>query len=122
MRFLLVGGLNTLFGYGMFSLFIFLGLHYSMAVAVAMVINVLFNFLTTSTIVFKNRDPRLIARFVAVYGVVYAANVGGLRGLHHFSDNNYICGAILVLPVALLAFTLQKKFVFNKASRPRESA
>ncbi len=120
-RFLFVGGINTLFGYGMFALFIFLGLHYAAATAVATVIAVLFNFFTTGTIVFKNADPRLIFRFVGVYCVGYLVNVGGLWVFNQFSVSNYIAGAILTLPMALLNFTLMKTLVFTRRAQGDEA-
>ena len=43
-KFILVGILNTAFGYSLFALFIFLNMHYSLAVFLSTVLGVLFNF------------------------------------------------------------------------------
>ena len=115
-RFLFVGGINTLFGYGMFVLFIYLGLHYAAASALGTVLAVLFSFMTNSTIVFQNRDPRLIFRFVAVYSVIYGVHVAGLWGFNQFQVSNYLAGAILTLPMALVSFTLMRTLVFKRNS------
>ena len=56
--FLLVGGVNTAFGYGMFVVCLWLGMHYAVAAAVATLLGVLFNFFSTGGLVFKNRDRR----------------------------------------------------------------
>ena len=114
LRFLFVGGVNTLFGYAVFALFIFLGLHYSLAVFVATVIGVLFNFFTYGRFVFFDRRFRLIVRFVLVYVVYYVVYVAGLAALTRWGLSEYVAGAVLALPVAFVAFTLNKKFVFVK--------
>jgi putative flippase GtrA len=114
-RFLFVGVLNTAFGYSAYALFIFLGLHYSLAVFCSTVLGILFNFKTIGVLVFKNHDNGLIFRFFAVYAVVYCANVLGLKlFLLCGMANMYVNGLILVLPLAILSFALNKKFVFER--------
>ena len=113
LKFLVVGGLNTLFGYSVFALFIYLGLHYALASLLSTVLGVLFNFKTTGTLVFKNRDNSLIFRFFGVYGVVYACNVLLLKLLGGSGFNMYWAGALAIAPLALLSFVLNKLFVFE---------
>lgn len=113
-RFLFVGGINTLFGYGLFAFFIYLNLHYSVASLLSTVIGVLFNFKTTGKLVFKSSDNRLIVRFFGVYGIVYVVNIMFLKGFNWLGLNLYIAGAILILPQAILSFMLNRKFVFRK--------
>lgn len=114
-RFFIVGGVNTVFGYSVFAFLIYLGLHYSIAALAGTFIGVLFNFKTTGKLVFKNSDNTLIIRFFAVYGIVYLLNVTGLAFFNHIQINNYVAGAILIVPVGVIAFLLNKKFVFNKS-------
>lgn len=114
-KFLLVGGLNTLFGYTCFALFIFLGFGDVLAPFFANFLGILFNFKTYGHLVFKNTDNSLIFKFFIVYAIVYVSNVLGLilfakAGL----ENRYISGFILLLPLALLAYYLNSKYVFNK--------
>jgi putative flippase GtrA len=113
-RFLFVGGINTLFGYGLFAFFIYLHLHYSVASLLSTVLGVLFNFKTTGKLVFKSSDNRLIVRFFAVYGMVYVVNILFLKGFKWLGLNFYIAGAILVLPLAILSYILNRRFVFRK--------
>lgn len=112
-RFLLVGGLNTVFGYGCFSLLLYIGLHYSIALFIATFLGILFNFKTTGALVFKSSNNFLIWRFVLIYTVVYGANVLGVQAFSRLGLTPYLGGAILVLPIAILAFILQKRFVFS---------
>ncbi len=90
-----------------------------MASAGATILGVLFNFVTTGTIVFQNRDPRLIFRFVAVYCVSYVVGVGLLWIFNQFHVSNYIAGAAITLPMALFSFVLMKTFVFPRKPEPR---
>ena len=112
-RFLVVGGLNTLFGYSLFALLIFVGLHYSLAVLVSTALGVLFNFKTTGSIVFKHNNNALLFRFVLGYGVVYALNVGLLKALSLLGFNMYAGGAMLLLPMALVSYFLNSRLVFK---------
>lgn len=116
-RFLLVGGINTLFGYGVFALCIFIGIHYAAAALIATVCGVLFNFKTTGTIVFKNGDNALIFRFLGVYAALYTVNTGFLKIFKHFDVDMYLAGAVMLLPMAILAFLLNRKFVFVTQAR-----
>jgi putative flippase GtrA len=116
-KFLFVGGLNTLFGYGMFALFIYFHFHYSIASLLATMLGVLFNFKTTGKLVFKSNDNRLILRFIGVYVIVYLLNILFLKILQLFGMNVYFSGAIVILPLAILSYLLNSRYVFN-SSRP----
>lgn len=115
LRFLAVGLLNTLFGYGCFAFLLFSGMHYSAALFMATVAGVLFNFKTTGAWVFNSRSGHLIFRFIASYAMVYGINVAGIKLLLQLGLNPYLGGAILLLPIAILSFTLQRKYVFHHA-------
>lgn len=113
LRFLAVGVLNTLFGYGFFALFVFAGVHYALALLLATIVGVLFNFKSTGALVFKSHDNKLIFRFVAVYAVLYGVNVTLLKLLLLVGTGPYFGGGVLIVPMALLAFILNKRFVFK---------
>lgn len=115
LRFLLVGALNTAFGYACFAALLFAGLHYGVALLLATVAGVLFNFKSTGALVFGSRDNRLLLRFVASYAVVYLCNLLGIRLLVQAGLAPAAAGAVLVLPAAALAYFLQKRLVFTHA-------
>jgi len=112
LRFIFVGVINSIFGYGCFALFLYAGLHYTLAVLVATIIGVLFNFKSTGVLVFGSHDNRLIWRFVGTYVLIYSINVTGIKAFSYFGVIPYISGAILIIPMAILAFLLNKRFVF----------
>ncbi len=112
-RFLFVSGLNTLFGYGLFALLIYVNMHYQIALLISTICGILFNFKTIGSIVFGNNNAKLIFKFIAVYGIVYTINIIGLKILMSYNFNSYTSMAILIVPMAILAFLLNKEFVFN---------
>jgi putative flippase GtrA len=126
LRFLAVGGVNTAFGYGVFALLILLNRHFRvcspeaelvLAPLISQICGILFNFKTTGTIVFRNRNNWLIFRFFAVYSVTYLLNYGILRLLESVGIGRLVGGAIIVLPLALLAYFLNKRYVFNTVDK-----
>ncbi len=135
-RFLFVGVINTLFGYGLFLFFIWIGMHYSLALLFANVLGILFNYKTTGYIVFETKSNKLIIHFFMVYGIVYLFNLLELYLLDisplyeiildwdvlDFIDalplnknkiGDAIGQAITLLPNAMLSFFLNKAFVFR---------
>lgn len=112
-HFLLVGGLNTVFGFAVYALLIRFGLHYALAVLAATLLGVVFNFFTTGRLVFKSRSNRLFGRFSIVYTIVYTVNIGLIRLFHTFGLNDYYAGALAIPFIAVLGFLLNKVFVFT---------
>lgn len=115
-RFLLVGILNTAVGYGLFALFIYLGLHYALANLVATILAVCFNFLSTGQLVFKQTGGGGIAtavRFVLVYAFLYGVNVLLLSVLIQTGLTEYLAGLLLIPVSATLAYLLHSQFTFR---------
>ena len=120
-RFLIVGGVNTLFGFAVYTFLILCHAHYAVAALLGTACGVLFNFKTTGLFVFRNSSNRLLFKFCGVYAVTYGLNVLGLKLLaspHVLSQdarrNLVLAGAVLLLPMAAISFTLNKLFVFAK--------
>ena len=114
-KFLFVGFINSLFGYGCFSLFLYMGLHYSLALLLATMCGVIFNFKSTGILVFSSHNNRLIFRFVGSYTLIYFINVAGIKAFSYIGVTPYIGAAILILPMAVIAYMFNKRFVFNYA-------
>jgi putative flippase GtrA len=116
-RFLGVGALNTLFGYAVFAGLTALGCPDVLSVPASMTVGIIFNFLSYGTLVFASLAGRHFLRFVAAYVCLYAGNLSGLRALTHAGLNAYAAQAILVLPLAMLAYLLNDRWVFRAASQ-----
>lgn len=112
-KFILVGVLNTAFGYLAYALLLFLGLHYTLAVVLSTIAGVLFNFKTTGTIVFKNNNNKLIFKFVAVYAITTTLGIIILRMAELAGINLYLAGLVSTGICAIIAFLLNKNWVFK---------
>lgn len=114
LRFLIVGAFNTVFAYSLYSLFIFIGLHYSLAVLFSTIIGICMSFKTLGTLVFENPNNRLIWKFLIVYGLGYLLNILFLRLFVMIGFTNlYIDGFISCFLVAMINFFLNKYVVFR---------
>src|ERR1700744_6247561 len=114
LRFLLVGGLNAAFGYGVYWSLLAVGVDYPVAVLVSTVAGVCFNFVTTGRLVFgRIVRARMLPRFVAVYAIVYLVNVASLAALVKTGLGADVAGFAALFPVALLSFLLVQRFVFG---------
>lgn len=112
-RFLAVGVLNTAFGYVIFAVGIFAGLVSGIALAIAMVIGVIFNFFTLGRLVFDSRDPSRLPRFVGVYALTYVVNLAMLA-LWQRIGVGPLLAQLACLPVTVsLTFVLMRFLVFR---------
>lgn len=112
-KFLLVGLLNTLFGYGMFALLTWLGIPYPAAIGLATLAGIAFNFQSTGRLVFGRAPQSRLVRFILVYLVIYCLNLMGVEIGLRLGLNIYVANALVLLPLALVAYLLQRKFVFH---------
>lgn len=112
MRFLIAGGVNTLFGFAVYSIFILAGAAVWFALMSATVIGALFNFFTAGRFVFRDLSLTRAPRFLLCYSLVYGINLQALEWLSSSLSNKIVSQAILVLPIAALSYLLMKKFVF----------
>lgn len=116
-RFIFVGGLNTAFGLGLYCVLIWFGLSYIWATLISHIVGILFNFVTTGTLVFENSDKRLIFKFFLNYGLTYFVNIGVNKILQIlFGMNQYFSGIGATIITALISFFILKRFVYKDKS------
>lgn len=113
-RFLMVGGVNTLFGYGLFALLVWIGVFYPVAIALATVAGVLFNFQTTGRWVFRDAGSSNLWRFAGAYLVIYCVNIAAVALLIRTGISVYLANAIAIPPLVCLSYLLQRTFVFSR--------
>lgn len=114
LKFLVVGGLNTLFGYSIYAFFVWCGLSYTLSLLLSTILGVAFNFHTIGRLVFNRNDPSLIFRFVFVYVVLFFLNLCLVKLFLIFGLSAYIAGALAIGLAAIAAFILNKYFVFKR--------
>ncbi len=114
-KYLFVGALNTAFAYCLYALLVLIGLEPNIALTFQYVIGILWNFKTTGSLVFKNHNNMLIFKFFGCYIITFTLNSILLYILTEWVKiNDYIAQALLVLPIALIAFTIMKFYVFKE--------
>lgn len=113
LRFVVTGGINTAFGYGIYAACIYLGSGYAIASGVSIVCGVLFSYKTTSAMVFGHGYRGSLARYLGSYVIVYAFSVLILKTMDAFGINPYLAGVLAAAPCAVLSFALLKLFVFR---------
>ncbi len=112
-RFVLVGVLNTIFGYATFATLTAMGCSEAWAVPGAMLAGVLFNFVTYGKVVYESLDQRRIPRFAMAYLFVYGCDIVGLRVLERSGLDAYHAQFILALPLAATMYLLNDRWVFH---------
>lgn len=120
LRFLLVGGLNTGFGYAVYAVLVLTGLAPQLALALAFCIGVIWNFFTHARLVFGARGFRRLPAYVAVYVGIYAVNAFLLARVMGLGIHPLVAQAGLALVMAVLSYGLIKA-VLTRGIQPGSS-
>ena len=112
-KYLLIGGVNTVFGYCVFAFLLFFGIHYSLAVLVATILGVLFNFQSYGRLVFKNYSWYFLPRYITGYIIIYFVNLILLLIFDLLVSNLYISGLMVIPFIAYLGYFLNKRYVWK---------
>jgi putative flippase GtrA len=100
------------FGYTIFAALVFGGMQHALALLLATCIGVLFNYFSTGRIVFGNRGAGRLTRFILCYALVYLCNLGLMELGVALGANIYAAGAISTAVATVVAFVLNRQFVF----------
>jgi putative flippase GtrA len=115
-RYYQAGLVNTLFGYGAYVLFVWLGLDMYVAQIVAHVLGTAFNYLTYSRYAFAGRRGSVL-RFVASYVGSYLLSLATLAGFAQVTSSPYLAGLLSVVLVSFINFFVLKRLVFRPEAR-----
>ncbi|MDB5651529.1 MAG: hypothetical protein JWL62_3049 [Hyphomicrobiales bacterium] len=118
LRFLLAGGLNTMFGYAAFYSAFELTGRMVLASVISNACGILFNYVTIGGYAFGVRDARRLTRFVAMYGLILIANITGLHLLVSANIGAPLAQAMLIPPLVALSYLLSRGFVFTGTISP----
>lgn len=117
LRFLVVGVVNTIFGYSVYSVLLICGLHFTIASFLSTVMGILFNFKSIGRFVFHNTSNSLLIKFFMVYIISYFVNITLIYIVNLYINNDYISGAICILPTSILSYFLNKTLVYKTNSK-----
>jgi putative flippase GtrA len=109
MRFLLVGGLNTVVGYSLFALLLFLGLQSHLALLFTTCFGIVFNFRTISNMVFTINNNALFYKFFLLYAGLYLGNLGLLKLFDNLFHNPYYSGIISIVLITIPSYYGNKR-------------
>ena len=112
-RYYLAGGINTLFSYCLFAILLYIGFAYWAAVTCCYVIGLFINFKTIKFIAFNDSSRQSLQNFFIIYAGTCLVNILSLKGLMTLGINPYLGAWLVVLPLSLLVYFLNKKFVFR---------
>lgn len=110
--FIVVGGINTLFGYGIYAFFIFIGFHYLYASLFAKLFGFIFSFFTMGKLVFNKLEIKRIKKFIVFNIITYLLFILLIKLMSLFGVNAYISGLIASGLMAILSYLINKYLIF----------
>lgn len=120
-RFVQIGVLNTIFGYGVFALIYLVTAQPNLSVITATIIGVIFNFFTTGRIVFGNRKVSVLASFLLGYCVTLGVNIVLLNVLLELGLSGLVAQALLLPITVVLSYLINSRIVFRSRVRTSDS-
>lgn len=119
-RFLFVGVLNTIVGYGGYALLLVFGLNYFYANTISYIIGIIHSYIWNKKFTFKSRDKSIleVVKFVGVYLLNYLIGLASLSlFVKIFGINEYIAGALNLFVTTLISYFGHKYFSFSKSNK-----
>lgn len=119
-RFLIVGFINTVVGYGAYILLAYLGLHYNLAYTLSTIIGVTNSYIWNKYYTFQSKEKSVpeVIRFVCVYAVGYVINLFVLDILvDKLGVNQYIAGFFTLIVTTIISYVGHKFFSFKNMKR-----
>lgn len=113
LKFLVVGGLNTVFGYGVFAGLYLVGIPPQPAIIIATIVGINFNFFTTGRLVFDSRSLRKLLPFWIGYGVALAVNLIMAEGLLRLGLNPLLVQGLCLPVFVVVAYLINARLVFR---------
>lgn len=116
-RFVIVGGINTVVGYGTYAIMVFLNIHYLVANICSTIIGVICSYILNKYFTFRSRNRSImeICRFVSVY--LFSFTIGNLILLvtvEWMRITLYLAGGINLVTTTIISWFGHKYFSFKK--------
>ena len=122
-KFIAVGVLNTVVGYTIYGLLIYLNIPYLMALLIATMVGVIFNYFSIGRLVFKSQGGWFVfAKFIFAYAMVYGVNAKALDMLIKQFDFSPYVGQALCVPLSvMISWLLMNYWVYKNNSVKKQS-
>lgn len=112
-KFVVVGGINTAFAYLVYAAFVLAGAFPWLANLLALVLGILFSFMSLGKFVFGKTDIRSFIRFVASWVAVYIVQTCVIYLLMHLGLTAIVAGLVVLPVTAVISFLIQRFIVFR---------
>jgi hypothetical protein len=112
-RFLLVGLLNSAFGFFIFSAAVWFGQGTVTALLAGNAAGLVFNFFSTGGLVFRTLALHRLPKFVACYLSMLLINYSLLEVLTPVVNSKIAAQAVLTLPMAALSYAIMTLWVYR---------
>jgi len=109
--------LNTMFGWALYALTVYLGVVPWLALIISTVLGVAFNFFTLGGYAFRDLSKQRLPRYLAAYGLLYICNVISLEVLRGWVPSPIWAQLVLAPVMACLSFLMMSRWVFIGAFR-----
>jgi putative flippase GtrA len=113
-RYYQAGVINTLVGYGLFALFVRLGLNLYVAQIVSHLLGMAFNYFTYSRHVFRDAQATKL-RFVLAYAFNYLVSLASLWLASRIVHSPYLAGILSIIFASLLNYFVLRHLVFTRS-------
>jgi putative flippase GtrA len=112
-KFLCVGSVNTAFAYAVYAGSILVGFEPWLANLIALILGILFSFISIGKFVFGTINVPSFFRFVASWAVVYAVQTVCIYLLIHQGLGAILAGLVVLPFAAITSFVIQRFLVFR---------
>ena len=111
-RYYQTGVINTLFGFGLYALFVAAGLNMFVAQIVAHVLGVAFNYFTYSRYAFADQNGSW-PRFILSYAANYLLSLAALAAAAQLVQSPYLAGLMAIVVVSIINYFVLRQLVFQ---------
>lgn len=112
-RFLIAGGVNTLFGLAVYAAAVWLGAPVWLALLVSMILGTAFNFFSIGGYAFRDLARQRLPRFVSAYLMLYGLNLALLRVIRPWVEEPILAQCLLAPLVAGVSYLTMSRWVFR---------
>ncbi len=112
LRFLVVGAANTAFAYAVYATGLWLGLTFQLAILIALLAGIASGFVLQGKITFKTRLEGRFLPFLALWVLLYLANIASIDAIAFFGADYYLAGLLAAVPVNVLSFFALRTVIF----------
>lgn len=115
-RYLLIGGINTIFAISSSFILIYIGLSAILAQLLANILSLFFNYHTYSNYLFKDRNGSIV-KFLINHIANYLLSACILKVLLYIIKNPYLATFLTLLVTIIINYMVLKNIVFKKFNK-----